>query len=118
MLLKDIAESIGKDRNFTKKAFAIWHEKRGLPVPDVRSHPNRHRDPNLPERLVDQVMPLYKANLPMQEIAERVGHDKNIITAAVRMGCEREGIPYINGRTRRLKIRLGIMDYLPSDSGP
>ncbi|MCA9094991.1 MAG: recombinase family protein, partial [Planctomycetaceae bacterium] len=114
MLLKDIAESIGKDRNFTKKAFSIWHEKRGLPVPDVRSHPNRHRDPNLSERLVDQVMLLYKANLPMQEIAKQVGHDKNIITAAVRIGCEREGIPYINGRTRRLKIRLGTMEYLPT----
>lgn len=113
-LLKEIARQLGKNRNLISQAFQFWHESRNLPVPKHRSQPNRQKAQNLPERLVDQVMPLYKANLPMQEIATRIGHDKNIVTKAARIGCEREGIPYINGRTRRLKIRLGIMEYQPT----
>lgn len=109
-LVKEIAQLLHRNRNLITEALRFWHESRSLPVPSVRSQPNRAKPPTLAEQLVDQVMPLYKANKPMQEIAEQVGHDKNIITAAVRIGCEREGIPYVNGRTRRLRIRLGIME--------
>ena len=53
MLLQDIAETLGVDRNTVTAAIRWWHEVRGLPVPDGRTRRkslDQNTSPKLSER--------------------------------------------------------------------
>ena len=102
---EEIAYRIGCNRNLVAKSLRYWHEIRGLDAPDGRRHVKRlRRKPPLAERITEQVMDLVGEDVPLTEIAARLGTGRNQITRAIRVYHERLGQPVPDGRTLR-KLR-------------
>jgi len=98
---KEIAKRLACPPSWTAKALAWWHEQRGLTSPDGRKLVGRLARQTLAEAVADEVMQFYRQELPIQEIAEKFGCDRNTVTDAVRHWHETQGLPVPDGRNRR-----------------
>jgi DNA-binding CsgD family transcriptional regulator len=100
-----IAEVLGRDRNYVTKLLKHWFESRGLAMPDGRSRRatlrQKHVDPPLYQTIADEVMALYGRKMLLQDIADSLGIDRNTVTAAVRWWHKVRDLPVPDGRTRR-----------------
>lgn len=108
LLIKEIAEQIGCSRNLVTKALATWFARQGEQAPDGRSRRatlnRKHRKPPLYQRVADEVKKLVDEGLLLQDIAAKVGVDRNTVTKALRFACEQAGISTTDGRTRRRSL--------------
>jgi DNA invertase Pin-like site-specific DNA recombinase len=101
-----IAEELQCHRTWVPKALAYWHQQRGLPVPDGRQLRARLQRPNAAAKLADDAKALWDEDLPMQEIAVRLGCDRDTVAAAIRCWFESRGLAVPDGRHRRKDLRL------------
>jgi hypothetical protein len=97
----EMAAQFGCHRNTVAKAMAYWHEKRGLTAPDGRSCRTRLARPTLSERLADAAKELWDRGLLMQEIAARLGTNRDTVTKAIEHCFRSRGLDVPDGRTRR-----------------
>ena len=95
-----IAERLGCSRGMVSKAVAHWHGSRGLTVPDGRSNKRQPTKPRIAETIVDTVMALID-EMPIKQIAERLGVGRNKVTEALKLGHERQGLSVPDGRALR-----------------
>ena len=102
---RDIAEKVGYSRKLVTEALGHWYGVRGLIAPDGRKCISRlPRGPRLAERIADDVMALIIQDVPLQDIAEKLGTSRNRITKAIRIWHERRGLGVPDGRALR-KLR-------------
>ena len=103
---RGIAVAVGCPYPWVAKALAWWHRQRGLAVPDGRTLKARLDRPTLAASLADAAKELWDADLPMGEIAGRLGCDRDTVTAAVRHWFEARSLAVPDGRARRKAVRL------------
>jgi hypothetical protein len=96
-----IAAEVGWNRNIVAEAVARWHRERGLPPPDGRSCKKRLARPTLPEQLAGRAKELWDQQFLIQEIAAKLGCNRDTATRAVLHWYRSRGLPPPDGRTRR-----------------
>jgi site-specific DNA recombinase len=105
-----IAEAMECVASRITQLLQTWFESHGLPMPSghVRrsAHPDLHRVPPMYQAIAPDVMALYEQGMPLQEIASKLGCDKNTITSAVAYYRKKHNLKPLDGRTRRKEIRL------------
>jgi transposase len=110
-----IAKRLGCSRSRLTALLKFWFESRGLEMPDGRvrraSLKRKHVAPPLYQRIADEVMVLYRQQMLLQEIAARLGVDRNTITAAIRWWHESRGQEIPDGRTRRKDLDHKTSQY-------
>jgi DNA invertase Pin-like site-specific DNA recombinase len=108
LLIKEIASRLGIPRNLAAKALDHWYESRGLEKPDGRSRRAGLDRKNLEDpkyvAIADQVMRFWDEGLLLQDIATRLGSNRNMVTQAVAYWHESRGLPVPDGRTRRKSL--------------
>jgi DNA invertase Pin-like site-specific DNA recombinase len=108
LLYAEIAQRLGCARSRVTHLLRHWHESRGLEVPDGHARratlQKKCLEPSLYQRIADEVMLLYNQGLLLQEIADRLLVDRNVITAAIRWWHESRGRPIPDGRSRRKSL--------------
>jgi DNA invertase Pin-like site-specific DNA recombinase len=112
---EEIANRLGCRKSWPKKALAWWHQQHGLQCPDGRKVVARLNIPTQAEAGAEQVMALYREGLPMQEIAHRLGWNKDTVTSAVRHWHELRGLPVPDGRNRRKQLNENRRDSRAAD---
>jgi len=121
LLIKAIAARLGISRNLARKARACWYELRGLEVPDGRSRratlDQKHLQAPLYQEIADQVKELFDQGLLLEEIASRLGHDRNTISSAVAFWFRSRGLPVPDGRTRRKSLDRKSAPHPRQDRG-
>ena len=115
MLIKDVAEELSRrhgrkiGRNMITNALRHWYASRGLEMPDGRARratlKRKSVTPGLYEAHVDCIMQMFDEGILLSAIAEKVGIDRNSLTAFVRRWHEEQGLPVPDGRTRRRILR-------------
>jgi site-specific DNA recombinase len=107
-LVKAIAAELGITRNLARNALACWFARRGPEAPDGRSRRSglatKHLEPPTYQQVADEVKELLDGGLLMQEVAERLGLDRNTVTSAVRHWYDSRGLPVPDGRARRKSL--------------
>ncbi|MDG3008384.1 recombinase family protein [Paludisphaera mucosa] len=122
LLYKEIGARLGIHHKLASKALAAWHRVRGLEPPDGRSRRSaltpaqRTLEPPAFMRMADEAVRLYDRGLLYDEVAARLGCDRNTAAKAIRHGCGLLGRAVPDGRTRR-KL-LGRYAPKPADDGP
>jgi site-specific DNA recombinase len=105
LLIKAIASELQISRNLATKALALWHEGRGLEVPDGRSRRStlekKHLELPKYARLADEAKELWDGGLLMEEIGERLDCDRTTLTRAIAHWHETRGLAVPDGRARR-----------------
>ncbi|AMV40937.1 recombinase family protein [Planctomyces sp. SH-PL62] len=107
VLVKEIAARLGISRNLAAKALAWWHRSRDLEPPDGRSRRSslpvdaRSLTPPLYVRLADEALRLSEQGLLYEEVAARLGCDRNTAAKAIKRASELRGTPAQDGRSRR-----------------
>lgn len=105
LLIKEIGSRLGVSRNLVAAALARWHASRGLPAPDGRSRRSglgrKHLEPPLFERLADEARRLAEEGLLYDQIAARLGCDRNTVTRALAFWSTSRSLPVPDGRSRR-----------------
>jgi len=104
VLFDEIAAQLGCHRNTAAKALAYWYEQRGLTAPDGRSCRTRLSKLTLPEQLADAAKALWDQDLLMQEIATRLGCNRDTVTKAIEYWFGSRGLKAPDGRTRRKNL--------------
>lgn len=108
MMNAQIAKELGVARNYVTKLLKYWFESRSLTMPDGRSRraslKQKHMEPPLYQQIADEVMVLYHQGKLLQDIADKLGVDRNTVTSAVRWWHEVRGLPVPDGRTRRQEL--------------
>jgi transposase len=114
LLIGTVAAELGISRNLARRALAAWSARAGKRLPDGRSRRSglatRHAEPPLYQRVAEEVKSLLDEGLLMQAVAERLGIDRNTVTAATRFWYRSRGLPAPDGRARRKE--------LPRNGGP
>lgn len=123
LLIKEIARTLtvklGRpiSRNVTTLALAHWYESRGLPVPDGRSRratlEKKHLIAPRYQQIAREVGRLAGAGMLLQQIAKRLGCDRNTITQSLTYWRKKQGEPNIDGRSRRKLLQLPTETSLP-----
>ena len=67
----------------------------------------KHTDPPPYQQLAEAAMELWQGGWLMQDIAAKLGCDRNTVTAAVKFGHESQGLPFLDGRNRRKTLPRG-----------
>ncbi|MCE9532801.1 MAG: recombinase family protein [Planctomycetes bacterium] len=106
MLVTMIADKLGIDRRQVTDAVKIWHEQNGKPLPpDGRSRraslPDRLLDPPVFQVIANEVKELYDQELLIDEIAERVGRNRDTVRSALRYWFKIHNEPMPDMRNRR-----------------
>ncbi|NLS95139.1 MAG: recombinase family protein [Planctomycetaceae bacterium] len=104
----EIAKLMGCGRSRVTAMLKYWFESRGMAMPDGRSRRSsltkKHLIPPRYQEIADEVQKLSSEGLLLQAIANRLGVDRNMITAAIRWWHESQGLPVPDGRTRRKSL--------------
>jgi site-specific DNA recombinase len=114
---REIGKALTCPTAWASRAFAWWHEVRGLPQPDGRKLVGRLERTIRAQELSESAKRLCDQGLPIQEIGRRLSCDRNIVTAAIAHWFESRGLPVPDNRNRRralneIRAALGI----PADS--
>jgi hypothetical protein len=108
-LEKEIARRVALSRAAVTRILDGWFAARGLDRPDGRARraglPVKHVDPPSYRNIADRVKEFADRGLLFGEIAERLGVDRNTVTAAWRHWHESRGLPVPDGRCRRKALR-------------
>ena len=101
----NIATKLGLKFRAIAKALNWWYTQRGLPVPS--GNEKRSRIIYAPKRdvIFEDVIALWKADMPLHAIAKRLGTSRNTVTAMVKLWHKQQGLPWLNGQARRKQIR-------------
>jgi len=109
MMNAQIAQEMGVSRSRVTKLLRHWFESRGLAMPDGRSRRStlwqKQMDTPQYQEIADEVMRLCDRGELLQEIAEKLGVDRNTITSAIRWWHESRGLPVPDGRSRRKELK-------------
>jgi DNA invertase Pin-like site-specific DNA recombinase len=98
---REIADRVGWNRNIVAAAVARWHRERGLEPPDGRSCKTRLNRKTLPEELAEEAKALWDQDLLLQEIAARLGCNRDTVSKAIKHWFESRGLEVPDGRVRR-----------------
>jgi transposase len=101
---REIAAQVGWNRNLVAAAVARWYREQGLEPPDGRSCRKRLKRMTLPQELAEEAKALLDQNLEMQEIAARLGCNRDTLTKAIRYRFQSRGLEVPDGRTRRKEL--------------
>jgi DNA invertase Pin-like site-specific DNA recombinase len=105
LLINAIAAELGINRNLARLALAAWSERTGELLPDGRSRRStlgvQQTEPPLYQRVAEEVKVLLDEGLLMRGVAERLGIDRDTVTAAMRFWYTSRGLAVPDGRTRR-----------------
>ena len=105
---KEIARRLNCKPSMVTKLLKHWSLLHGVALPDGRSR--RGKLPISPDalplyrRISESVMELYHQHVELGDIAAKLGHDRDTVTAAVRYWHESRGLPVPDGRTRRKSL--------------
>ena len=90
------------------KALRHWYTSRGLEAPDYRSMRGRLKQQSLPkyQAIAPKASRLYDQDVPIQDIADRLGVNRDTARKAINWQRERDGRPIVDGRHRRKEVRL------------
>jgi site-specific DNA recombinase len=88
------------------KAVRYWYTQHGLTPPDRRKVPIK-RQPTPIEPIVVPVMELWNQNLHIYEIARHLGLSRKRVRAAIKFWQISQGLPWVDGRTRRKNLGRG-----------
>jgi len=108
LLNAQIAEVLGRARSYVTKLLKHWHESRGLEMPDGRARRStlkqKHQKAPRYQEIAGQVKVLLDEGILLEEIAQRVGCDRNTVTKAVECWHTSRSLPVPDGRTRRKSL--------------
>jgi DNA invertase Pin-like site-specific DNA recombinase len=115
LLLKRIARELSArdgrriDQNLVRKALDHWHGSRGLGrCPDGRTRRSelevKHEQLPAYQQIAAEVGKLADEGFELQAIARRVGRDRNTIAASLDFWRRSQGLPSLDGRTRRKEL--------------
>ena len=107
LLCKDIAKTLGCSRAQVTKLLQHWAHKHEVELPNarVRRKEIEHRgSPPLYQQLAPRAYELHQQGRLIAEIAAELHCDINTITKALRFWCETNGVPWVDGRTRRKSL--------------
>ena len=114
LLIRSIATRLSINRNLARKALACWYDRRGERPPDGRRRrstlPKKHAHPPLYQQIADRVKELYDEGRLLEEIAARLGHDRNMITKAIVFWHEARDLVVPDGRSRRKSLNSRSWD--------
>lgn len=102
---RGIAQSVRCPAHWVSKALAWWYREHGQPSPDGRSLKARLATPSRADRLADEAKVLWDAGTPIQEIASRLGCNRDTVTSALRSWFGSRGMSVPDGRHRRKEVR-------------
>ena len=112
LLRIEIAGHLGCSKSRVTKLLKHWFESRDLVMPDGRSQratlKKKHLEPPLYQKIADEVMVLYRQEMLLQDIADRLDVDRNTVTAAVRWWHEAHDLPVPDGRARRKELERKV----------
>jgi DNA invertase Pin-like site-specific DNA recombinase len=100
-----IATQLGCPFPWVAKARAWWYSERGLVAPDGRQCRRRLAKPKLAGQLAEAAKELWDKGLYMQDIAEKLGCCRDLVTDAIRHWFSIRGLPVPDGRTRRKNLK-------------
>ncbi len=105
LLKKEIAARMKCSKSQITKLIKHWYASRGEQMPDGRTRRSslqvKHTDPPLYQQLAEPAIELWQGGWLMQDIATKLGCDRNTVTAAVKFAHESRGLPFLDGRNRR-----------------
>jgi transposase len=101
LMLREISARVGWNRNLVKDALALWHTRRGEPVPDFRTQVKRLRGQTKAATIADRVMPLLNAGMSIKNVAVQLGVSRNLVTRAIAFWHKSRGLPAPDGRNLR-----------------
>ena len=105
----EIKTIMGISKSMVTKLIRFWFESRGQVMPDGRSRRSTltkmHVEQPLYQRISDDVKKLMDEGLLLQDIAERLGYDRNTITAAAKYWYHSRKLEYPDGRERRKTLK-------------
>jgi len=105
----EIAEELGCSRAMITKLLKFWFTSNNQEMPDSRGRlkqlGRRTRELPLYQRIADEMKRLADEGLLLQEIAARLGVDRNTVTAAQVFWHESRRLEVPDGRTRRKRLK-------------
>jgi site-specific DNA recombinase len=106
----EIARQLGCARSYVTHLLRLWFESRGQTMPDGRSRratlSKKHLEAPLYQKIADEAKVLADQGLLLQDIAQRLGRDRNTITAALKHWYQSRGLPPMDGRSRRKELEV------------
>jgi hypothetical protein len=103
-----IAQILECKRNWVTKLLRDWFTSRGQSMPDGRTRRSTLKQKHLEappcQQIADEAMALYEQGLLLQDIADRLGRDRNTITNAIKYAHAVRGLKAPDGRTRRKSL--------------
>lgn len=121
-LHKEIAAELKLGRNLVTKLLQLAARHYGEPLEDGRSRRGRlvhkHIEPQLYDRIAEEVMRRFEQNELLQDIAAAVGVCRDTITAVVRKWHEERGLAVPDGRSRRKQLPQKTSQKRRSGSQP
>ncbi len=103
--VKLIAQRMGKRANLIRDALDRWFHSRGLVREDGRKRrsrlPIKHLDTPLYQKIADQVQKLAEEGLLFQQIARKLGVDRNTVTQSWKFWHRLRGLVPLKGQQRR-----------------
>lgn len=105
MLIKEIAQRLGLNRNTVTKILNNWFEEAGIEPCDGRTRraglPKKHLDAPLYQDIADRVKELADTGRLFGDIADVLNLDRNTVTAAWQFWHASRNVPVPDGRARR-----------------
>jgi DNA invertase Pin-like site-specific DNA recombinase len=102
----DICKQLGMSRTLFSSALDYWYAKNDAVRPDGRQTRGRIPSDRRADKLQNQIMDLFKQDLPISVIAERTGCGLEVVREAVTKWHAQSGLPVPDGRARRREIRV------------
>lgn len=106
LTVRQIAAKLGRSRCLARKALTNGFKNFGQEDQNLAKIRRRLAQPRLHERIMDSVMELYRQDVPLREIADRLDCDRTIVQRSVQLWHAQNNMRLVDGRTRRLHIRL------------
>ena len=104
-LRSDIAKELGCSKSRLTRLLKDAYARHGIPMTDGRTRRSslgkKHQSPPPYQAISDEVFTLLEEDLLIEEIAQRLGHDRNTVTKAMVFAYESRQLPVPDGRTRR-----------------
>jgi hypothetical protein len=104
----DIAHEIGCSKSRLTKLLKDTYARHDIEMADGRTRRSslakKHQSQPPYQRLSDEVFALLEEGWLMEEIAQRLGRDRNTVTKAMKFAYQSRGLPVPDGRTRRKSL--------------
>jgi AraC-like DNA-binding protein len=108
--INEIARRLGIRRPLAFRAIKHAFSELGQSMPDGRVRrwklPAAQFQPPAYQRIADEVMRLFNDSWLLQDIAEELHVERNLVTKSIRWWHESRGLPFPDGRTRRKTLAV------------